>query len=562
MGRLHWAKIALVLAPEDPYAPFYVEALQGAGVPHTVWEGFDPARLPEATAVLLCGYGTLGPSASAALGDWVRQGGAVVCSGSAWGLAGLLGLDPASRHLSNALLEPVAEGWFWPEGARRMRCYGGRACAAAGADALAQAGGLAAVARTRPGSGLALYVGPHVGETMALMQTGRSVETDGIGPVDGSVRLDDGDLKAEDGIALSFEDDRAAVGGGAPFFAFPHADAVRDLWVGAVVEAATRDGGCLATTWPWPDLAPAALTCSVEAAPDDASFVLPAMGTLSTYGLPAAWMVKPPGFPAEAVRSIRAREHEIGLLAPMDRRSPFAPETFRVQFVQLSRSTLSFEPVSARPENGRWRGHLGMLSAYEVSGARVNLSKGARQAGAAGFSFGTGRPFFPVMPSGSPSLVLEVPYQGYRLGIEIQPEVADALLAQCLAFRGCLHLAWGIEDLMEGSVQEACRRVSVLARAQRVERMTPERIYRFERARRAIRRFESPADDGVKLVLASDTGIERLGIVLFGPGRLVPALRHREQPTTEVRLYGRVGHGMVATLPEVQMTELVVRSLG
>ncbi|MCA1997620.1 MAG: hypothetical protein LDL56_10385, partial [Armatimonadetes bacterium] len=357
-------------------------------------------------------------------------------------------------------------------------------------------------------------------------------------------------------------DDRASLGVGAPFFAFPHADAVRDLWVGAVVEAAVRDGGCLAVTWPWPELAPAALTCSVEATPDAASLVVPAMGTLSTYGLPAAWMVKPTGFPAEAVRSIRAREHEIGLLAPMDRRSAFAPETFRVQFVQLSRSTLSFEPVSARPENGRWRGYLGMLSAYEVSGARVNLSKGARQAGAAGFAFGTGRPFFPVMPSGSPSLVLEIPYQAYRPGVDLRPEVADALLAQCLAFRGCLHLVWGIEDLMEGAVQEACRRVSVLARAQRVERMTPERIYRFERARRAIRRFESPADDGVKLVLASDTGIERLGIVMLGPGRLVPTLRNREQPTTEVRVFGRAGQGMVATLPEVQMTEFVVRSVG
>ncbi|HCD99536.1 MAG TPA: hypothetical protein DER07_00670, partial [Armatimonadetes bacterium] len=60
---MHWSKIALVLAPEDPYAPYYAEALQGAGVPHTVWEGFDPGRLGEATVVLLCGYGTLGPSA-------------------------------------------------------------------------------------------------------------------------------------------------------------------------------------------------------------------------------------------------------------------------------------------------------------------------------------------------------------------------------------------------------------------------------------------------------------------------------------------------------------------
>ncbi|MEJ5169876.1 MAG: hypothetical protein WHU10_02710 [Fimbriimonadales bacterium] len=562
MGRLHWAKIALVLAPEDPYAAYYVEALQGAGVLHTVWEGLDPARLGEVTAILLCGYGTLGPSASAALGEWVRQGGALVCSGSPWGLSGLLGLDPASRHLSNALIEPVAEGWFWPEGAKRMRCYGGRACGSAGAEVLAQAAGAPVVTRIQPGSGLAVYVGAHVGQTMAMMQTGRSVETDGIGPSDGSVRLDDADLKAEDGIALSFEDDRASLGGGPPFFAFPHADAVRDLWLGAVFEAAVRNGGCLAVTWPWPDLAPAVLTASVEATPEAAGLVVPAMGTLSTYGLPAAWMVKPPGFPAESGRSIRSREHEIGLLAPMERRSPFAPETFRVQFVQLARSTLSFEPVSVRPENGRWRGHLGMLAAYEPSGARVDLSKGGRQAGTAGFAFGTSRPFFPVMPSGSPSLVLEIPYQAFRAGLDLQPETIDALLAQCLAFRGCLHLVWGIEDLLEVAVQEACRRVSVLARAQRVERMTPERIYRFERARRSLRRFETPADDGLKLVMASDAGIERLGIVFFGPRRLVPTQRNREQPTTEVRLYGRTGHAMVATLPEVQTTEFVVRSVG
>jgi hypothetical protein len=375
------------------------------------------------------------------------------------------------------------------------------------------------------------------------------------------VRLDDGDLKAEDGIALSFEEDRASVGG-TPFFAFPHADAVRDLWLAAVLEAATFGGHCMVITWPWPELAPAVLTASIEAAPEAAGLVVPAMGTLSTYGLPAAWLVKPPGFPAEFVRSIRSREHEIGLLAPMDRRSAFAPETFRVQFVQLSRSTLSFEPVSVRPENGRWRGHLSMLAAYEVSGARVDLSKGGRQAGCAGYAFGTCWPFHPVASNGGPSLVLEVPYHAYRPGIDVQPEVVDALLAQTLAFRGCLHLVWGIEDLLEPAVQEACRRVSVLARGQRFERLTPERIYRFERARRALKRFETLGEDGLKLLLGSDSGLERLGLVFLGPGRLVVGQRGRELPTVDLRLLGRSGQAMVVNLPEVQMTEFSLRTLG
>ncbi|MCX7799930.1 MAG: hypothetical protein N2109_06255 [Fimbriimonadales bacterium] len=561
MGRLRWARIAVVLAQEDAGAPYYVEALQSGGVPHAVWDGFDASRLAECTVLLLCGYGSLGPSATAALGEWVRQGGAVVCSGSTWGLSGLLALEPRMVHLSNALLEPSEVGTLWPDAAKRMRCFGGSACAASGAEVVARVGDLAAVARSKPGSGLALFVGPHVGQTMALMQTGRSVETDGIGPADGTVRLDDGDLKAEDGIALSFDDDRASLGG-APFFAFPHADAVRDLWLGAVVEAATFGGRCLAVTWPWPDLAPGVVTASIEASPEAAGLVVPAMGTLSTYGLPAAWLVKPPGFPAEAVRSIRAREHEIGLLAPMDRRSPFVPETFRVQFVQLSRSALSFEPVSVRPENGRWRGHLAMLAAYEVSGARVDLSKGGRQAGCAGFAFGTCRPFHPLAANGAPSLVLEVPYQAYRPGIDLQPEVVDALLAQTLAFRGCLQLVWGIEDLLEPAVQEACRRVSVLARGQRLERLTPERIYRFERARRALKRFETEAEDGLKLVMASDTGVERLGLAFFGPGRLVPSQRGRELPTAELRAFGRNAQALVVNLPEVQMAEFSLRSLG
>lgn len=203
-----------------------------------------------------------------------------------------------------------------------------------------------------------------------------------------------------------------------------------------------------------------------------------------------------------------------------------------------------------------------MLAAYEVSGARVNLAKGGRQAGCAGFAFGTCRPFHPMSPSGAPSLVLEIPYQAYRPGIELQPEVVDALLAQTIAFRGCLQLVWGIEDLLEPSVQEACRRVSVLARGQKLERLTPERIYRFERARRALKRFETLGDEGLKLLIGSDTGVERLGLVFFGPGRVVPSQRGRESPTVDLRAFGRNGQATVVSLPEVQMAEFSLRAVG
>jgi len=302
MSSFKFASVALAMADKDPYASWFEEALNQAGVVHQV---VNPSRFEGLRGVhvlLLCGNGSLDPHDITAVENFHKAGGAVVCCGSTWGLDELLGvsLTGEGRISRGTIVAPEQADRIWPFGAEWARFFGGiRVRETHSALVLQTESGDAAVTRANR----AFFVAPHLGQTMALMLMGRSVENDAIGPDDGTCYLEDGVLRAEDGTNLLFDKDRVNTSDGAPFFGHPHVDTLREIWVRSILEAVEQTGTRALVFWQWPHNAPCTATFSVECEDFDPDRAQKLYERLAMYGMPAAWLVAVPGYPADVYRN-------------------------------------------------------------------------------------------------------------------------------------------------------------------------------------------------------------------------------------------------------------------
>jgi hypothetical protein len=559
MQSFGWARVGVFYAKADAYASSYREALDHAGIRFEALPEINAAEVGHLHILLLCGYSRLNDHQQSVVADWVKKGGCVICSGSLWGLESLLGLEPTERHLSKATIRAAKQDQIWPDAADHARFFGGTHTLASGCEVLAalNTGGVGA-SRKKAGKGLAYFLAPHVGQTIRLMQTGRSVECDAVGPADGSARLDDGVLRAEDGTALSFEEDRSTTSGcETPFFAHPHADVVREIFIRSIVQAAEHRGVCLPLLWHWPNAARAAAILTIDCEEFERDNVNRLHRMLSMFGMPAAWIVGMPGYSVDVYRAMRAWEHELGCLFQTDDSTGWHSEKMKIQMTSVSRLTAQPNMISARAQDGRWRGWTTFYDLCENAGARVSLSKGGRQPGTSGFLFGTSQPFTPLRRDGTSYLVTEIPYCTYNPGLVTPDPVAEKLLYVSLLRYGCFHMVCSSDAVATPAVSASLRRLLSICKQQRLEFLLPEQVHRFERGRRSVRLMQKTIGDEGTLQLSSDTEIEGLTLLLSG-SRLDAELKGREMYVETVERYGATFTAIRLNLEAKQQVEVRV----
>ncbi|MFQ3586990.1 MAG: hypothetical protein SNJ74_12065 [Fimbriimonadaceae bacterium] len=552
-----WARIGLSLAAGDRYAPYYREVLEHAGLSADPISKVDAASLADLDVVLLAGIGEVSPEGIEDLALWLERGGSLVVSGSDWGLGSLIGVGPEAGPAGPRVLDRSPDDRLWPTGATAPRFFGGRLYHQGTAQTSITVDGRFVGACRRPvGSGRALFVAPHVGQTVCQMQLGRSVEVDAIGPADGSAWLDDQKLRAEDGIALDFELDRHAVGDGSPpFFDEPHADAIKEVWIRAIVEAIEASGRATTMVWPWPRCAPAVAMLSVECEHFESDAVLRFQRMLTMIGARPAWLVSPPGYSLDVYRQMRAWDHEVGLLFAGDDWVPWSDEHVKVQHMSLGRAAAVPTVVTIRPVDGRWRGWTQFYEAAEAAGARLSVSKGGRQPGTVGFSFGTCHPFFPLRRDGSAHLIAEAPYAIYMPGTVTSDGVADRLLERTLERGGCLHMVSKPEVADDDALSASLRRLITLCKQSGMPFLLPQELHEFERTRRSLRIYRHRHADSGSLVVVADNEIEDMTLLYIGP-RTVAETRGRPVAAHPVAKFGTTMWRIDVTLHPKQQLEV------
>lgn len=528
------------------------EILSHAGI---AWRSVHPRSLAgEAdldAALVLPGDLHLTAAEAQRIRTFVAEGGALVVTGGTAGLDDLLGADVVD-HLTEGYLtvdgdHPVTSGLT-----SSLHVFGGRALLAQGGtavghllDADRQPTGLASVVVGRYGKGATVAIGPDLPFSVLHIQQGAPVWEDGLPAPDGTCPIDEGILKCDDGLVLSYEHDRAQQAltepvadcpgihpnyplGDTPWFKQPIADELRELLLKAIGWAVAQTGGYVARLDYWPDGLKAVGLISHDSDLNLDAAAQTTLRVVEELGINTSWCVMiGPNWPDRWLRQtyeqIKAAGHEIALhynALPMDG-GFWGREEFLRQLAWLKAEAGIERIVSNKNHYTRWEGKLEFFRWMEQAGLESDQTKGPSKKGNVGYANGSCLPWFPFDPEEQRYLnVLEVPMQTQDLWLTAPYVIAEQIIAQAIKHGGVAHFLFHQNHIhFRPEVQEAMRQVVTDGRAAGLQWWTGEAINRWERLRRTITVTAETAGEGrVRLRVQSPVAVPgaQLSVVLPG----------------------------------------------
>ncbi|MBX3096259.1 MAG: hypothetical protein KF812_05300 [Fimbriimonadaceae bacterium] len=519
-----FADIALLLAPDDPYAGWYREALLHAGIPFQEIKEQNFSRLPEFSLLILGGPGSFTESKRNQVSDWcdVNQGRIVACGGT-WGLDVILGVGEEGGRNNRVTIQPGSSAErLWPVGAKASYGYRSARLEPKGAQvALKDANGKPLVTRNPRG----LVIAPDLGATMALLLLGRAVEgSTYLGDDKGLFGPDDFG-RVDDGTHLAHPDDRGSIEGVEfPIHERPHVDTMREIFLRSVVEACDLSGRSLALPWYWPGGADACAAVSVDVDDLNIEHLLVTVSSLQRFGMPATWMIPVPGVPQDAFRAIRRIGHAIGVLFRGER-DTFSADQLKVQQSQIARASGS-AVTACRSVEGHWHRRTALYEFMAEIGLQYSCNKGPRQPGTTGFPFGTCHPFAPVLHGDRHLEVFEVPFSLFKPGFVSPDRAMEPLFNQVVTHHGVMHMAHNTASVAQKDREKIIQEFLMRTRQFKLANMQLDQLVEFETGRRSLRirqtghalsiTSDREMSDLSILVSQEDTSVESKGNVVRG----------------------------------------------
>ncbi len=539
-----------------PTARYVEEILTHAGVFYETREAGD-SRDSLLPVVVVCG-GTLGTAWREAVARHVSSGGVLLCVGATGGLDSVLGVSA---------VEACSPGWIEVgagshpaavHASAPLHVFGGITVAAAYADELATIHGRAAVTWRRHGDGHAMLVGPDICSAVAHIQQADTVVGDGEPAPDGTAPLDDGILKAEDGLVLDWVRDRQTVhvprglfpgawGGGAapphaaspadepqpfPIFRDPVADALRELLLRALLSLASAASVPLTMLWYWPRGLPAVGHISHDSDGNDPGLATQLYHVCLDARVRTTWcMLYPGGYPASLYRQVRDDGSEVALhydaLEGTGVRA-WGRANFATQARWLRDMTGDDAIISNKNHYTRWEGRLELFDWCVGEGIRVDQSKGPSKTGTIGFPFGSCHLWKPLDTEGDAPRFIDaycLPLMTQDLVITAPAAFAQVLTDAARERHGVAHFLYHPAHIAKEGVAESFHDLVSYARECGMEWWTSAELGAWEDARRAVHvrdgRLVSPATladasvlrllpDGAEVSGAS-TAVDRYG---------------------------------------------------
>lgn len=530
MSEIHLARIAAVIPPGDRHGAWFAEALEHHGLHVERFTKIPERKLAEIDVLLLCGKGmAYDPDL---LEIWLNSGRqqphqrALVVCGTTWGLEQLLGVEVDSDRpwAQTGTILPT-ESELWPAEAGPIRFFGGVRVSTRLAESHLRTseGDPAVTCRNR-----AWLLTAHLGQSLAYHLLGSAVETDGVGPEDGSAKWDQGPPRAEYGARSRFEEREEGA------FLQPHADALRELWIRIVLEAVRETGKRALMLWHLPRNLNHAATLSLDCDTAVNSDLFNLNASLLMTGARATMLVRHGGFGPDVFGWMRRVGHEIAFALETDEPGGWHPARVKVQIAGQTRLAAVGPITSLRVAQGAWNGWLQPYESFAEAGIRNVISKGGTERGSAGFLFGTCHPFFPIKDN-KPIGPLEHPYQIYDVGVATTDAMVDPILSMVKKRHGVLHGVTRVSMIHnEAGIAGIMRWLSVVKQSG-ADFFTTERLGNFERARRQTR-LSVVGQSSVHL--GSDENLEGLTLMVQGSGVEGSGLIGRTAPQY-VRRFGQ-----------------------
>lgn len=503
MGAPLLRSVGLHVAANDAYGGWIREIFGQIGLATTEFPTLNDDLLRTVSVLVLLGDGRCTESEKALLERWTARGGHLVICGTPWELYELVGVT--GGRLRRVQSEPITFVRSAPfAGLERLFCLSGWATQTTDAEVRATTEGGDAIWTQ---NGTVTYLGLHPGRSLALFGLGAPVESDGIGPYEPGTDLQDGVLRAEDGIRLDFDEHREGANPAA--FLSAWVDRERSLLAHVVLTAIARSQTVTPLFWPWPRAARGAMIVSFDASATSGPEILNKQALFLRYGIRPTWLNEAPGMAGEIYRGLHRMDHEAGAL--ISALPHLSDDQTKMQCHAMAR-TAALPIQAARPPRGQFFGQHVYYARAEHAGVRLSLAKGGHQPGTTGFCFGTAMPFLPQSIQGRPFRVFEAPYVAYRPGAVTPSALLKEFAEECSTQHTVFHVAddWNPREV--DRFGEAFQELMALSRRYELVRMRAGEILQREEARRTLR--WKLVDE--HLVIASNEEVEGFTVLLAG----------------------------------------------
>ncbi len=346
---------------------------------------------------------------------------------------------------------------------------------------------------------------------VALQQGMEPVLKDGLPAADGSAALNEGLLKADDGMALDWGWDRLHTETGQAYFAYPYADYWREVVIAHLLEAVVNRGMTLPFVDYWPDGVKGVATISHDSDGNEDEHAWSTLALLEENQIRTTWCMLEPGYSPSVYQRIQQDGHEIAFhynsLYLDDRFWEQAEFNRQLQWLQDAAPSV---PIRTNKNHyTRFEGWGELFQWCEETGIVVDQTRGPSKGGNVGFLFGTCHPYFPIAWSDEDNRlydVLEIGFLTQDMGIGLpwaDDSIIAPLLARTMSVEGVAHFLFHqVHIHTKPKVVEAFNRIVREARQAGFVFWTSAQIYEWEIRRRRIR----------------ITGVEESGRALFAAG--------------------------------------------
>ncbi len=503
------------------------------------------------SVVLLSGNLRLTAAGRATQAAWVKGGGAVIGIGGTSGLDEVFGVTGGS---------PLAEGWMKVTAADHpvtaglrssLHVFGGYVMKKGSATALAEvqwgtrsARGCA-ILENHFGSGRGILLGPDLVFSIVHMQQGVSVLQDGKPAPDDSAPLNDGILKAEDGLVLDWVRDRQKLSpDGGQVFLEPISDELREIILRSIFHAATGQGIALPLLWYWPRSLAAVGHISHDTDVNDPKRAVALLEVMNRLKVKSTWCtLYPGGYPREFYRTLAKQGFEIGLHYDAMTGGPetsWSKEDFFLQHRWLLNEAGLQHITTNKNHYTRWEGRLDFFRWCEEIGIESDQTRGMSKKGTIGFPLGGSQPYFPLDDeAASPRLlkVLEVNLLTQDLVVVCPGEYGRQLVDSVARHHGVAHFLFHPNHILKRGVADALAGLVEYGRSVGLEWWTSAQIHGWETLRRGVvATFDGPG--GVTLRAAKPLQQATLLFLKARPQPQSITVNGRPAQATRRSLYG------------------------
>lgn len=500
------------------------EILEHAGIPFRWLDGAEEIS-QKAPDVLIVALDAQEDESALKIWEFAERGGVVVSFGGLTRLAGKLGY---------AAMGPAGKGYAWlPDefgGSRPLRylhSYPWRRVSESG-HLIREIGKInkdrpdgeplgAALIQCQVGKGTIDRWAIGIPETVVGFQQGtHPVIEDGIPALDGTGSVDDGILKADDGMEMDWELDRLQTETGASYFAYPFADLWREALIGHLLKRVVEKGLTLPFLGCWPDGISHVAMISLDSDHNLDESAETTLGVLKECGIPATWCIIEPGYSPSIYRRIEEEGHELAFhYNAVDHDGGRWEEAeFRRQLDWWKTAIGTAAATSNKNHYTRVEGWGELFRWCETYGILSDQTRGPSKKGNIGFLFGTCHPYFPVAWSDEQNRmydVLEISFLTQDLDHWnlADSSVVEPFLERVKQVGGVAHFLFHpIHIHNQEPVRRAFHKVVREAKRRGFVFWTGEQINDWERARRKVR-IEGLDEKG-DVLIQSDTNLNRV----------------------------------------------------